>query len=42
MHDLWPKVVEETKTRNSLELCSWQRLVDCFSSMNLVFHEMIK
>ena len=25
MHDLWPKVVEETKTRNSLELCSWQR-----------------
>ena len=21
----WPKVVEETKTRNSLELCSWQR-----------------
>ena len=25
MHDLWPKVVEETKTRNLLELCSWQR-----------------
>ena len=24
MHNLWPKVVEETKTRNSLELCSWQ------------------
>ncbi|CAH3138784.1 unnamed protein product [Pocillopora meandrina] len=24
MHDLWQKVVEETKTRNSLELCSWQ------------------
>ena len=25
MHDLWPKVVEETKTQNQLELCSWQR-----------------
>ena len=25
VHDLWPKVVEETKTRNLLELCSWQR-----------------
>ena len=25
MHDLWPKVVEETKTQNPLELCSWQR-----------------
>ena len=25
MHDLRPKVVEETKTQNSLELCSWQR-----------------
>ena len=25
MHDLWPKVVEETKTRNPLKLCSWQR-----------------
>ena len=25
MHDLWPKVVEETKTQNPLELCSCQR-----------------
>ena len=25
MHDLRPKVVEETKTHNPLELCSWQR-----------------
>ena len=25
MHDLWPKVVEETKTQNLLEMCSWQR-----------------
>ena len=25
MHDLWPKVVEETKTQNPLELCAWQR-----------------
>ena len=25
MHDLWPIVVEETKTQNPLELCSWQR-----------------
>ena len=25
MHDLWPKVVGETKTQNPLELCSWQR-----------------
>ena len=25
MYDLWPKVVEETKTQNPLELCSWQR-----------------
>ena len=25
MHDLWLKVVEETKTLNPLELCSWQR-----------------
>ena len=25
MHDLWLKVVEETKTQNPLELCSWQR-----------------
>ena len=25
MHDLWPKVVEETKSRNRLELCLWQR-----------------
>ena len=25
MHDLWPKVVEERKTRNPLELCSRQR-----------------
>ena len=25
MHDLWPKVVEETKTQNPLELCACQR-----------------
>ena len=25
MHDLWPKVFEERKTRNPLELCSRQR-----------------
>ena len=25
MHGLWLKVVEETKTQNPLELCSWQR-----------------
>ena len=25
MHDMWPKVVKETKTQNPLELCSWQR-----------------
>ena len=25
MHDLWLKVVEETKTLNPLKLCSWQR-----------------
>ena len=25
MYDLWPKVVEEPKTRNPLELCSLQR-----------------
>ena len=25
MKDLWPEVVEETKTQNPLELCSWQR-----------------
>ena len=25
MYNLWPKVLEETKTRNPLELCSWQR-----------------
>ena len=25
MHDLWPKVIEETKTQNPLELCSWQK-----------------
>ena len=25
MHDLWQKIVEETKTQNPLELCSWQR-----------------
>ena len=25
MHDLWPKIVEETKTRKPLELRSWQR-----------------
>ena len=25
MHDLWPKVVEETKIQNPVELCSWLR-----------------
>ncbi|RMX38961.1 hypothetical protein pdam_00022504, partial [Pocillopora damicornis] len=25
MHDLWPKVFEERKTRNPLELCSRRR-----------------
>ena len=25
MHNLWLKVFEEKKTRNPLELCSWQR-----------------
>ena len=25
MHDLWPKVLWETKTRNPLKLCSRQR-----------------
>ena len=24
MHDLWPKVVGEAKTRNPIELCAWQ------------------
>ena len=25
MHDLWPRVVEETNTKKPLELCAWQR-----------------
>ena len=25
MHDLWPKVGDETKSQNPLKLCSWQR-----------------
>ena len=45
MHDLWPKVVEETKTQNPLELCSWQKITqanhnfecDYKSSFTLIF-----